>query len=87
MKYTIQWVDATLKENWKGMNEKGSDIKYIDEYEANDGWIEYTAVHTFEAENDNEAKEYAKTYDFEFRDIEVWSLYKGKVVIMTEENL
>ena len=86
MKYTINWIDATLKENWKKIN-KSSDIEYIDEYEANDGWIEYTSVHTFEAENDDKAKEYAKQYEFNYRDIEVWSLMKEDEVIMTEEDL
>jgi len=87
MKYSIQWVDATLKENWEELRKSDKNIKYTLDNEASDGWMEFTAEHTFTATNDRNAKNYAQNYEFGWRDIEIWSLYKGNEVIMTEEDL
>lgn len=87
MKYKICWIDSTLKENWKN-RQRLDNVKYTKEADSGDGWIDYEAEHTFWAKSDTEAKEYARNYDFEIRDVEVWSLYNevgGR--LMTEEDL
>ncbi len=91
MGYKIIWRDATLTTNYK--NEKQfikehNDMKITIEDLENDGeWYDYTAIHIFNADNDKEAKEYAKKYNFNGRDNDIFDLVRDNKIIMTEEDI
>lgn len=94
MKYQIGWIDATMTEwskflSWArvGTNYTLDEAYSAEELEDPNVWKDFEAVHEFEADSDSEAIKYAREYDFEGRDIEVFSLVKGDTVIFTEEDL
>ena len=91
MKYYINWVDATLKENWtkeeikKGIRVDDGIFKKIEGVV--DGWIDYEATYCFEAKNDKQAIALVKQFTFEGRNVDVFSLLGDNGVIYTEEEL
>ena len=85
MKYKLCWLDATLEEN--GFPKNTRRTKYTPEFYQNDGWFDYMAEHTFEAKNDTQAKLYVKSYDFDYRNVDVFSVYNEKGErVFTEED-
>lgn len=74
--YTISWIDATLKrdQDWKEIQAeyaKGGIKTTLDGED--DDWYDFTAEHTFTAESDDEAIKYIKSYDFNMRNIDVFT--------------
>lgn len=92
MKYTIEWVYSTLKENYKSDEElvrdyKRNGVSVTIEGDSGDGWYDLLCIHNFTAESDDKARGYARKYS-EDVDNEVWSLYNEKGDrLMTEEDL
>jgi hypothetical protein len=94
MKYTIGWLDATLIENYK------QEKKFLKHYKdngisvdiiKNDGeWWDYEAFHDFEAKTLDEARKYTEEYvikPFRLDNCEIFSLFHGNKILMTEEDL
>ena len=89
MKYSIGWIDATLKENWNFFRRYylSQGVELEKEEDQHDGWVDFEATYRFEAENDQEAKKMAKSFIDSDDRIDVFSLSKGDQTIFTEEDL
>ena len=91
MNYKLFWTDATLAENYQNeqdfidtMRRDGVEV----EITANDGeWYDYEATYSFEADSDKKALEHIKDFDFNGRNVDVFTLSEGKREVATEENL
>ncbi len=89
-KYLLSWLDATM--DFKGLVKasKGTGIVYSPEQEEDEwGWTDFSAVKRFVAKNDQEAIAFTKEFDFDGRNVEVFSLVreKDKEVIFTEAKI
>lgn len=95
--YTIHWIDATLRDNYQSFDQfkddhtqRGIEVKLG--FDPGDWkgleWLDFDAIHHFQAPNDTEAIEYVKQYDFGLRDVEVFTLRGEETgLYYTEENL
>ncbi len=82
-KYELLWTDFLMFESVLNMLKEHSDI----EISSNDNEVvEIKGKHTFEAESDEKAKEYADEYHFGGYDGVCYDLFKGDELIATEED-
>lgn len=75
MKYIVGWIDATLQEHFKDVDDLRETYKLdgltVDEVEeCNDGWYDLSVSHAFEADSNDQAVAYInKFFDGYGRDI------------------